>query len=129
MDEHVNNPDKHAKIFPQVKPVEDLQTLSLVQVTAKHDNHDVHFPTHYVEKNGEIIGSFNVGPIVMLWMHKTRSNAADSSYVLSVMQTLLMSSRVKNFILMCGSESDFMPYMEKCGFVKGRQFTFFRKEL
>lgn len=117
------------KNYVDVKRLRTEREYTILEARARADNHDVNAPTHFVEKNRNIIGCFNVGPIVLWWMDSENSNVRDSTIVLKCMEALLHSAGISEYVLFCNSKSPYMGYMEKVGFQKGREFTFFKKRI
>ena len=121
--------EEFQKSYVDVRRVRTEREYTLLQARAREDNHDVNAPTHFVEKGGNIIGCFNVGPIVLWWMDSRNATVRDSTFALKCMEVLLHSAGINEYALFCNSESPYMDYMEKVGFRKGRQFTFFKKKI
>jgi len=123
------NKNKTLRIIPQVRRLTNTQDLAVVAAAAKYNNHQVFYPTHYVIKDSEIIGCFNVAPTVHWWMHSEKATTWDSLFAIGVLETLLKEAGISDYIMPIADESPYMSIIEKAGFEKGASVSFYRKRI
>jgi len=101
----------------QVRRIREDEHEKLSQLAAA-DNHIVLFPTHVVEKAGEIVGYLSIGaiPTVNLWMDSERVKASDSIAVLGQLDAIMDDSGIATYFMPCDEKSPYYRVMEKLGF-------------
>lgn len=102
----------------KIKPILDKQTAEYVLKQAQVDGHLLIQPTHYVEKDSQLIGGFNLAqlPTVNFWMHTQRANAKDSLITFNVVENLIQSQGKPFMSILVSKDSPFRPFMEKLGY-------------
>ena len=103
---------------PSVLPVTCPELRVKVVEAGKEDNHDVSVSTHYLVKNGEIVGAWNLGaiPLVMNWQHSKKINARDSLYLQETLDALMRERGHKVYLSACAADSPYRPFMNKLGY-------------
>ena len=101
----------------QIRRIREDEQEKLVELAAA-DDHIVLFPTHVVEKNGEIVGYLSIGaiPIVNLWMDSKRVKSTDSIAVIGQLDAIMDDSGTPTYYMPCSENSPYHPYMERAGF-------------
>lgn len=118
------------KPYLDVKPVTTLEELQSVRVAATQDGHQAFCPTHYAVKDGEIVGVFNTGPIVMWWLHSTKCRSRDSAQMLSVLEALQRQQGFIRYAMLCTEDSPYTKLIAAAGqFEEGWSTKVFTKEL
>ena len=100
----------------QIRPCrkEDVEPL---QKAAAADNHGVWFPSHILEKDGEIVGYFSAAvPVVLSWQDSKKMNAADSLKELGFIEGVL--SQFPFICIPCDPDSPYMTFLPKNGYVE-----------
>jgi hypothetical protein len=120
--------DFNGLAIPRLIRHADLEPLHMA---AQKDNHLVIAPTHVVEKSGEIVGYLSMGvvPLIMTWQDTKKVNARDSVGLMAFMESVMASQRAGVICLPCVSTSPYHPYIEKFGYVKAGEASFFFKNL
>lgn len=114
----------------ELKPINTKEKLNEVNQVAQADGHMTVYPTHYIEKNNEVIGSASVhGPFVVLWMHTRRATVVDSVKVIGDIEKLLVSRGHEFAIVPITTNSPFYPFMERLGLKKLCNMSLFLKPL
>ncbi len=85
---------------------------------AAQDDHVALWPTHVVEKDGEIVGYLSIGaiPIVNVWMDSRQLGPRDSLSVLGQLDAVMDYAGQPTYFMPCDAASPFHPVMEKLGF-------------
>lgn len=101
----------------QVRRIQEDE-LEKVKELAASDDHVTLFPTHVVEREGEIIGYISLGaiPTVNLWMHSEKVQARDSVHIMGQIDAIMNDSGMNMYYMPCDGKSPFYPVMEKFGF-------------
>jgi hypothetical protein len=89
-----------------------------LEKNAKADGHSVYFPTHVLEKDGEIVGylSLNAVPLVLSWQDTKKMGPIDS-----VEEIGYIKGSLQNFpfiCIPCDPDSPYMKFLPKAGFVE-----------
>jgi hypothetical protein len=105
-------------MIPKVIPITTKEIRDRVKSEGESDNHDVSVATHYLEKNGEIAGAWNLGaiPLVMNWQHSKRITPRDSMYLQNTLDFIMNERGHKVYLSACEKNSPYRPYMEKLGY-------------
>lgn len=104
--------------LPKLKKILTPQKRSDVMSAGKEDDHNLTWPTHYIEKNGEISGAVSIidVPIISCWAHTQKMNARDSLMVHNIVDTLLIEKGKYQWFIACGDNSPFVNKMERFGY-------------
>ena len=104
--------------IPKVFPIHTPELRAKVAEAGKEDNHDVSVATHYLVKNGEIAGAWNLGgiPMVMNWQHSKKINSRDSLYLQETLDALMRERGHKIYLSACATDSPYRPFMNKLGY-------------
>lgn len=110
--------DFNMNAIPKVLPVDSTELRAKVIKEGQADNHDVSVATHYLQKNNEIVGAWNLGalPLVMNWQHSEKVSSRDSLYLQSTLDALMLEKGHKLYLSACAQDSPYRPYMEKLGY-------------
>lgn len=93
-----------------VHPIDSQEVYKQVMEAASADGHGPYMPTHYVQKNGEIIGAFSTqSPTVFWWMSEKKATRKDSLLAFQSLDTLMNNLQLSEYLLPCEPES---PYFE-----------------
>lgn len=118
------------KQFPQVRPLRTVEEFQRLREAAAEDAHDINSPTHYVEKDGKIIGCFNIGPVVMWWGHTKLCSVRDSIMVFTIMEAMQRNAGIQEYIMPCVNNSPLKSYMPGLGFKDYKtDFTIYKKRI
>lgn len=112
----------------KIRPYTQADEANL-KATCEADKHIVLYPTHIVEKSGEIIGSLSINavPTVYLWMHTEKAKARDSVMVQNFLDNF-MATFTPVYMVPCVATSPYFDYMKKVGYLHGELAgLFFRK--
>lgn len=98
-----------------VHPVRGPDDFARINEAAAEDNHYMS-PTHFVLKDGEIVGCFNIGPTVHWWMHSKKTRREDSRFAFCALDTLQRQSGLDHYLILCNHDSPYYPVVEEFGF-------------
>jgi hypothetical protein len=104
--------------LPTAKKITTEEERDLVIKSALADNDNMIFPTHMVEKNGEVVGGWSLGaiPLVMVW-HKSDAIGAKESLILNNTFKSIMNDRAPgSYFIACNDKSPYINHMEKFGY-------------
>ena len=113
------------KVIPLTTTAQDEERKLAMQM----DNHFIKPATHIVIKNGEIVGSLLIGPIVDWWMYSTKTNRKDSVMVFVAMETLLANMGIRQYLIHCPKDSPYSKRMESSGYTPLYDTTIYQKEI
>jgi hypothetical protein len=118
-------------LLPKVRKIKDLETMQRVLAAARSDNDGCSYPSHYVEKNGEIVGCASVAsvPVLMLWHDSKKIGPKESMQLQNTYETLIEEKGVPGYIIMCNKESPYHGHMQKFGYQPVWETDIFVKEL
>lgn len=114
----------------KVKPIRDHEQLDAVYQAAKANQEGIIDPTHYVEKDGEIVGAISVAVACSSWwMHTEKTGPRDSLATFQVLEALMEDRGIKSYLMPCEERSPFYKIMERVGFKKLLgSWSIFKKE-
>ena len=117
-------------MIPKVIPIRTKEIRDRVLLEGQSDNHDVSVATHYLEKNGEIAGAWNLGaiPLVMNWQHSKKISPRDSMYLQTTLDLIMAEKGHKVYLSACAADSPYRPYMEKLGYSHVMSSDIFAKQ-
>lgn len=101
--------------LPIVTRVTTVEQSNRLVDAARKDNHDVYYPTHMIEKEGEVIGYFSICsiPIVEFWMHSTKVKPIESAMMINFGENLVRNTGHKQVFITVGTNSNYYPVIEK----------------
>ena len=107
---------------------EDLEPLKRA---AAEDDHAVVYPTHMIERDGEIVGYVSVcaTPIVNVWLDSKKVQALDSVRLLTRLEQRLEAEGLRQYIMPCAKDSPFFKRMVRLGFRAVAENVWFLKQL
>ncbi len=125
------DPANYAELsFAEIRPLTCAKDVAAVLAAGAANNHEPLFPSHVVTKHGEIIGSVSMNiPLSALWLHTQKATVSDSVKVLAHIEAELRRKLLKSYVVTCGENSPFFPYMKRAGFSPLGSETFFEKDL
>ena len=118
--------------FPVIRPLTTPEDFAKLTDVAAKDNHGVYYPSHIVEKAGEIIGYLSVCkiPLVELWAHTEKAKPLDSMIMVNAGENLVRMLGQEHVFTTIGSNSNFRPVVERhLGYSKIYDTTVFVKKL
>lgn len=97
-------------------PIRDVAAFDATLAAARADGHDPMVPpTHAVRSPaGEIVGAFNIGPVVAWWM-RADQRMRDSLAAFAAMETLQRNSGVGRYAILISEESPYGRVVETAG--------------
>ena len=104
--------------FPTVKLIQTLDQEARVLQSARDNNHSMICPTHFVERNGEIIGASSLGsiPLVLVWHHNEKVSAKDSMHLKLVYDSIMETKRLPRYFIACDESSPYNKHMNRLGY-------------
>lgn len=116
--------------FPTVHPLRTRQQYdALLAAAAADENHVPIAPTHYVCKDGEIVGCFHAGWTCYWWMHSRKCNLRDSTHVMGILQATLLQLNIDRCNMFMSRNSNYYPLMQRLGFEERQQLVLFSRPL
>lgn len=114
--------------IPRVRPATPAD-LSRIEAAAKADRCGVLYPTHYIEKNKEIVGYISLGviPMVAAWLDSKKVKARDSFHVGAFIDDAMSFRGVQTYSMPIHSDSPSIPYFSQVGCINAGQHTLFLK--
>lgn len=102
----------------KILPIKDQQTAQYVLEQAAKNGHLLIQPTHYIQKNQELIGAFNLArlPVCNFWMHTERAQIRDSLIAMNVGENLLAAQNQEILTVLCTKDSPFRSLIERLGY-------------
>lgn len=118
--------DELAERMIRIVPATGVNMTDLMKA-AHGDGHEVMFPTHVIEKSGEIVGalSLNSVPTVLHWMHTKKANIRDSMCAMNFFENVVGAG---TFLLPCSEKSPYLPLLSRVGYVDAGSFRMFVKK-
>tara|TARA_Y100000114_G_C11747572_1_gene322476 strand:+ start:1626 stop:1982 length:357 start_codon:yes stop_codon:yes gene_type:complete len=104
--------------LPQVRKIRDEEERQLVIKAAIDDNDNMVYPTHLVEKNGDIVGGWSLGvlPLVLAWSKSDGINAKESLILRNNLSSIMNDRSPNPFVIACNDSSPYISYMKKFGY-------------
>jgi hypothetical protein len=105
------------KEFPMVRPLRGQADWERLRDEAAKDGHEIFFPSHVIEKHGEVAGYLGVCsmPMLRMWLHTERMKARDSLLAMAVAENLMRANGVQAAGGLISRESNVFPHMAKMG--------------
>lgn len=105
----------------KIYPIATAEQLQRVETAARENGNPVLRPTHFIERNGEIIGciGLNVLPMARIWLHTGKVKASDSKQFVSTLAGSLSMAGHRIMAVVINRESPFYKVKERFGFVGG----------
>lgn len=116
--------DQIARVRPAMQ-----EDLSRIEAAARADGCEVLYPTHYVEKNKEVVGYISLGviPMVAAWLDSKKVKARDSIQLASFVDDAMTLRGVQIYSMPIHSDSPAIPYFSQIGCIDAGQHTLFLK--
>lgn len=113
------------------QPLRTAAELEALVLEAAQDNHMVVWPSHLIEKRGEIAGyaSFGNVALINLWAHSQRMTSRDSLTLWRQLEHAAAAAGYPAVCVPCASNSPFRPLMARQGYQYLFESGFFVKEL
>jgi len=113
-----------------VKKITTPEQMLAVQAAAEADDHTMLYPTHYVEKDGEIVGAWciNSVPTLHTWSHTEKMTAFDSIKLMPVADAIMQDRGTPTYITFVATHSPYFDKMGKLGFIGPQPTNLFLKE-
>ena len=104
--------------FPTIRLIQTLEHEKQVLQSAKEDNHSNMYPTHVIERHGEIIGASSIArvPLLLLWNHTEKVSARDSMHLKRVYDSIMETKGFPKYFIACNENSPYNSYMKKFGY-------------
>tara|TARA_R100001594_G_scaffold15550_1_gene32564 strand:+ start:1309 stop:1683 length:375 start_codon:yes stop_codon:yes gene_type:complete len=97
-----------------VHPIDSHEVYKEVMEAATADGHGPYMPTHYVMKNGIVIGAFSTqSPTVHWWMSEKHASRKDSLLAFQSLDTLMTNLNCSEYLIPCEPESPYYDLMNK----------------
>jgi len=115
----------------KVWPIQTEEELNAVKQAAYNDEHrGLINPSHFITKEGEIIGAFSVeSPTVYWWMHTQKAFKRDSMSALIALDAVMADHGYRQYIVPCEESSPYYNLLtNRCPIIKpltGRDWTLF----
>lgn len=102
----------------RIKPILDAQLAEKVMQASREDGHLIFQPTHLAEKNGQIIGAFNLNrlPISVFWMDSKKAQVRDSLVSIQVGENIARARGDSILLLLTKPESPFNSLIGRLGY-------------
>lgn len=103
--------------LPLIRPVRTPADFERLRLAAEEDEHKVFFPSHSIEKEGELVGyiGLNSMPLLRMWMHTRKMTTRDCVMAMAVAENMLRASGVASMGCLISRESPFLPVVGKLG--------------
>lgn len=105
-------------MYPSINKIQTQNQIERLHKALTSDSHLPFYPSHVVEKEGEIIGALSIlsVPMLYVWMHSKVAHARDSYFALQVAENLARNAGATSVVLPCKSDSPFYKYLTSLGF-------------
>ena len=116
--------------YPSLKLVSN-ENIEALAKKLQEDNHPLLFPSHVVEKDGNIVGALSIGstPVSFFWMHSKESSPLDSLIAIQVAENIARVQGQRVGLVACSETSPFYQQMEKLGYKLLMKTVIFQKAL
>jgi hypothetical protein len=104
--------------FPTIRLIQTLEHEKQVLQSAKEDNHSNMYPTHVIERHGEIIGASSIArvPLLLVWHHSKKVSAKDSMHLKLVYDSIMETKGFPRYFIACDETSPYNSHMIKLGY-------------
>ena len=104
--------------LPKVRKIKTEEERQLVIDAAIADNDNMKYPTHLVEKNGDIVGGWSLGlmPLVLIWNKSDSINAKESLILKHTLGSIMDDRSPNPYIIACNDHSPYISHMKKFGY-------------
>jgi hypothetical protein len=101
-----------------IRPPREKEKFDELLARAAEDKAFVYYPTHIIEKDGEVIGFFSIGanPVILAHFDRQKCSAKDTIKAIEIGENFMRALGHKNYTLLCETESPFYPLLEKMGY-------------
>lgn len=103
--------------MPLLRPVRTKADWERLTAEAAEDNHQVFFPSHLIEKGGEVAGYMGLCsmPLLRFWLHSERMKARDTVTVLNLAENMMRANGIEVAAGLISKESPAFPLVRKFG--------------
>ena len=104
--------------YPICRRIENEADHKAAGAAMRADGHHLYFPSHLIERGGEVIGAASLGiaPVVMVWNHTQQVSVRDSLHLARVYDSLMDAKGMGTYLIACDKSSPYARYMERVGF-------------
>ena len=104
--------------FPTIRLIQTLEQETQVLQAAKEDNHSNMYPTHVIERHGEIIGASSIArvPLLLVWHHREKVSAKDSMHIKLVYDSIMETKGFPKYFIACSESSPYISHMTRLGY-------------
>ena len=104
--------------FPRVRLIQTLEQETEALQAARANNDSINYPTHVVERNGEIIGASSIArvPLLLVWHHTERVSARDSMHLKRVYDSIMETKGFPKYFIACSESSPYISHMTRLGY-------------
>lgn len=104
--------------LPKLRPLQTEEEVRHLLATMREAGESITLPTHYVEKDGEIVGAIGASsiPLCTLWLHKDKVKPRETLGLLNVIENSYRMNGVQVGAVLVHNASPFGPVMEKLGY-------------
>lgn len=104
--------------LPIIRQIRTVEERNAVVAAAKQDGHNFGWPTHVVERDGEIIGAMSAAviPLVCVWNHTSKVTVRDSLHLARAYSIIMDGKGATKYWMACDKTSPYSGYLAKVGF-------------
>ncbi len=102
------------KLYP-IKTREEFENVCHAAI--RDDRHNTIQPSHWVQKDGHIVGAVSIGPTVWWWLNSALDKR-DSYEMWVAVETLLRDRGISQYIILLPHDSPYNRVVDSAGFEK-----------
>jgi hypothetical protein len=105
-------------MFPKIRKIASAEEAQRVIEAARANNDAIDFPSHILERDGEIVGALSMGvvPLVLVWTHTEKVSAKDSLHIVRAKDIIMETKGFDNYVIACNKHSNYNRFMGKLGY-------------
>jgi hypothetical protein len=105
-------------MYPKIRKILTVEDQQKAIEAARADNDNMVFPTHIVEKKGEVVGAWSMAgvPLVMTWQKSDSVTARESLILKNTIDSIMDDRGTSSYFIACNSNSNYYDHMQKFGF-------------
>lgn len=117
--------------MPVIRKVRDVADFNRLVEAAAEDEHRVYFPSHVIEKGGEVAGYLGVCsmPILRVWLHREKMKARDTAMAIAVAENLMRANGIEVAGGLIAKTSPVFPHLPKLGWLPVGETVLVTKDL
>jgi len=102
----------------KIRKIKTEEEFNMAVEAAKADNDNMHFPTHILWRDDEIIGAWSLAsiPLVLVWSDSKKLKKEDSIMYSEMIDSMMDDRGEKHHFVCCNSNSPYYEHMEKFGY-------------